>query len=168
MAIMDIRQALDFLKKHQPMPGDEPAEGFLLDTYKEVMDFFLINQNEECVPLFLNSFGSYDGFGVYQLVGDVITKYPSDIVVPALIDAITNGADPVKSWCAEIAYYFPDDRLIDCLGMLTSHENLDIRWPAILALSKIDSNRIMELFGGLLLTERDQMAIDEMKAYIKQ
>lgn len=126
------------------------------------------NYNEECVPLFLNSFGDFDGLGVYQLVGDVITKYPSDIVVPYLMDAIINGADPVKSWCAEIAYYFPDDRLIDCLGTLARHENFDIRWPAIFALTRIKSMRIVELFKELLLTENDKMAIEEMKEYIVQ
>lgn len=57
--------ALMFLTNHQPMPKDQELNESLISEYDEVRKYFLANPTQECLPLFLNSFGEYDGCGVY-------------------------------------------------------------------------------------------------------
>lgn len=78
---MNDIEALDFLKQHQLMLSDLEIEKSIIDKYDEVRKYFLKNRNPECVQLFLNSFGEISGFGVYQLVEDVIRKYNADEVI---------------------------------------------------------------------------------------
>ena len=165
---MDMQQALNFLKQHQPMPDDEIASGDLFKNYYEAMIFFQENYNEECVPLFLNSFGSFSGLGVYQLVEDVINKYPAEVVIPHLVNAIINGTDPIKAWCSQIAVNFPDERLIESLESLMTYDNDDIRWAAISALSEIKSERVFWLFKKLQIKEKDEYNKGMMIDYLEK
>ena len=81
-------EALSFLKAHQPMPSDDDAKEEEIDVYIEVIDFFLNNPDEQCIPLFLNSFGR--GFGVYQTIEEVIMMYDKEIVLPYILNAFNN------------------------------------------------------------------------------
>ncbi len=65
---MTTDDALDFLRRHQPMPDDEVLTEDLIQQYDEVRQHFIDSPDQRCIPLFLGSFGDGDGFGVYQLV----------------------------------------------------------------------------------------------------
>lgn len=78
-------EAFSFLKKHQPMPNDDKLKESEIKRYEEVREYFINNPDEKCIPLFLNSFGGKDGFGVYQMVEDVILMYDSKKVLPHLL-----------------------------------------------------------------------------------
>ena len=67
-------EALYFLKSHQPMPGDENLSSELIGVYEEVRVFFKNNPDNRCIPLFLNSFGGKVGYGVYQMVDEVMAS----------------------------------------------------------------------------------------------
>jgi hypothetical protein len=67
---MNIDEAITFLKNHQPMPSDVDLDKETINGYDEARKVFLFNRAPECVPLFLNSFGEGDGFGVYdEMIG---------------------------------------------------------------------------------------------------
>lgn len=101
-------EALSFLKTHQPMPRDEEVKEDEMMAYDEVREFFLNNPDEQCIPLFLNSFGGKDGFGVYQMVDEVIRMYDKEIVLPYILKAFNNPSDSVKYGCVQIASDFQD------------------------------------------------------------
>jgi len=70
---MTTSEALSFLQAHQPMPDDDVLDAHpeILQKYEEVRKYFVENPDPRCIELFLNSFGGWNGFGVYQLVEDV-------------------------------------------------------------------------------------------------
>lgn len=140
---MDKKYGLNFLKANQPMPNDNLLNSHLINTYDQIRKFFLENPDEECISLFLNSFGEYNGMGVYQLIEDVILKYDHEIVVPYLQEALKSEFNGVKYWCAQICENFPDDRLINPLMSLMQDSNPDIQISAITALSQIRTTNII-------------------------
>src|SRR5690606_955147 len=112
MSIVDTREGLEFLSKHQPMPPDEELDQQLIDYYDEVRKWFILNPDPQCVPLFLNSFVKADGWGVSQLVGDAIIVFDKALVVPPLVKSLRNPNGSVSYWSAQIACSFPDAVLI--------------------------------------------------------
>ena len=105
-------EALSFLKEHQPMPSDTKVTEEEMKRYEEVRTFFIKNPDEQCVSLFLNSFGGKDGLGIYQMVEDVIIMYDKEIVLPCILHAFNNSHKGVKYWCIQIAANFPDESLL--------------------------------------------------------
>jgi len=71
---------IDFLHKNQPMPQDENLSEEMITIYDDARRFFEHHPNKLCIPLFLNSFGERDGFGVYQLVENLIFMFPKEEV----------------------------------------------------------------------------------------
>ncbi len=100
---MNIEQALEFLKKHQPLPSDEDISEDEIDTFNKVMKFFISNPDERCIPLMMNVFGDEDGYGVYQLCDDVFNKYESCKVLPHLKAALKSSHYGVRYWASQWA-----------------------------------------------------------------
>lgn len=159
---MDKEQALSFLKENQPMPNDKNLNESLISVYDEVRRYFLANPDEECLPLFLNSFGEYGGMGVYQLVEDVILKFNHDKVVNCLLDALKSKFNGVKYWCAQICALFPDEKLINPLEKLLNDSNQDIRMSVITSLSQIQDEKVITILKNQLSVEED----DEVKDFL--
>ena len=135
---MTLHEALSFLKQHQPLPADESLNEEIINKYNEVRVFFEENLYPDCIPLFLNSFGEGDGFGVYPLIEDTMIKYLPEVVIPALVESLSKGKRSVKYWCAQIAGSFPDKRLISPLGLLLLEDSdRDIRYMSVVALEQI-------------------------------
>ncbi len=134
---MDMTEALSFLEEHQPMPSDDECKDDEIKKYEEVRKFFLNHRDERCIPLFLNSFGGKDGFGVYQLVEDVIVMYDKEAVLPCLMDAFGNSSVSVKYWCVQISSSFPDGRLFPPLAGLLQADDEDVRMASIAALGQL-------------------------------
>ena len=99
-------EAFSFLKKHQPMPNDDKLKESEIKRYEEVREYFINNPDEKCIPLFLNSFGGKDGFGVYQMVEDVILMYDSKKVLPHLLKTFYSIYEGVKYWGIQIHQIF--------------------------------------------------------------
>jgi len=130
-------EALEFLRAHQPMPADETLDRETIDAYDEARKLFRADPDPECVPLFLNSFGEGSGFGIYQVVDEVIAKHPPSTVVPALLDSLTSPHPSVRHWSARIAVEFQDARLLEPLAALLADDLEDIRVAAVDALSQL-------------------------------
>lgn len=162
-------EALSFLEKHQPMPKDEDLKKEEIEKYEEVRKFFLDNPDEKCIPLFLNSFGGKDGFGIYQMVEDVITKFNKKTVLPYALDALKNGSENVKYWCVQIVSNFPDDRLFHPLVELLELEDEDIKSAAITALAQLALNNLcVKEVIKVLEDEVDGIMDEEIKGFAEE
>lgn len=162
-------EALSFLKGHQPMPSDKELKKEELETYEKVRDFFMNNFDEQCIRLFLNSFGGKDGFGIYQMVEDVIMMYNKETVLPYILNAFNNPSDCVKYWCIQISFNFPDGRLFVPLIQLLQSEDEDIKLVTITALAQLALNGIsVKEVIKVMKDEIDKTADEEMKQFITE
>ena len=159
--MMTKKEAISYLKEHQPMPTDETLTRKEIEEYDEVRRFFLNNADSECIPLLLNSFGGKDGFGVYQMVGDVIAKYNKEDVLPHILNALDNSSDFVVYWCIQIASNFPDSKLFIPLSKAIRKNDIDIKLASIIALAQlalngIRTNEIVEIIKNEINNSNDE------------
>ena len=75
---MNKTYAIKFLKNNQPLPNDDIIDEKTLKIYNDVLQFFQHNIYSECIPLILNSFGGWSGYGVYQMVEDTVRQYKKE------------------------------------------------------------------------------------------
>lgn len=148
-------EALEFLRKHQPLPDDDALEGELIGRFDEVRKYFAVHLEPDAVPLLLNSFGSGSGFGVYQLVEDTVAKAPSDVVVSHLAKALASPHRGVRYWNAQLAARFPHTRLLAPLNELLRDADSDIRYAAVTAVEQIDDTAAANLLRRALDEEAD-------------
>ena len=128
---MTTQEALDFLARHQPMPDDEDLTQDLIDRYDGVRKHFLTHVDVRSVPLFLSSFGEGTGWGVYQLVEDVLRRYPREFVVEALNQTLGSPHAGVRGWSLQIAMEYPDRSLSGHFKRLLFSDRPDERlWAA--------------------------------------
>ncbi len=163
MTYMNSAQAIMFLKNNQPFTKDTEEKFEVIKKYNDVRVHFLNHPDPQCIPLFLNSFGEGSGFGVYQLIEDVLMKYSIEQVVPHLITALHSEHIGVRYWCAHIAASFPTPSLITPLSNLLSDPDPDIRCAAVTALSQIEDDRIIGLFKGVLEKETDSDVLEHIQ-----
>ncbi|MBV9469789.1 MAG: HEAT repeat domain-containing protein [Abitibacteriaceae bacterium] len=152
---MDKEEALGFLRQHQPMPDDNDLSQAEIDKYNEVRKYFMSFPDVACVPLFLNSFGKGDCFGVYQLVELVIEQFSRSEVKPHLLDALVSPFRSVRYWSAQIAAGFPDKDLIEPLSKLLQENDPDVPCAAATALSLIEDEKAKEILGQTIITTQD-------------
>lgn len=105
-------EALAFLKSNQPMPADKAGPPEIFRRYDEVREHFLSTSDDRCVPLFLGSFGEGSGFGIYQLVEDVLRRYPRKLVVDALRQHLGSKHQGVRNWCLLLGVEYADRSLV--------------------------------------------------------
>ena len=162
---MDVNEAVNFLRENQPHPDDEElvAKPEIIQKYNQVRRFFLENPDPICIPLFLHSFGNGSGFGIYQLVEDVLIIFDQQEVIPYLVDALDNELCGIKYWCSQIASSFPDERLIEPLAKLLETGNPDIRYAAIISLAEINSEDILRIIKNFRLKEEDTEVLELIK-----
>ncbi len=107
---MTKKQALDFLRSHQPMPNlDELSEDEFQGVMKEwaqACEYFTKHPNLDSIPLFLGSFGEGDDAEVYQLFQDVVqatVELDVDAVARHMIDALSPSSPlPTRVHAAEV------------------------------------------------------------------
>ena len=162
-------EAFSFLKEHQPMPGDDELTEQEIAEYEEVRRFFLDNMDEQCIPLFLNSFGGKDGYGVYQMVEDGILMYDKEIVLPYILNAFNSSCQYVIYWCIQIASNFPHVDLFIPLVKFLKYEDGDIKLATItslaqLALNDIRTDDIIDVLKNELETASD----NEVRKFIEE
>ena len=154
-------EAFSFLESHQPMPSDEKLTEIEIKKYEEVRTFFINNPDEQCVPLFLNSFGGKDGLGIYQMVEDVITMYKKEIVLPHILQALKNPYEGVQYWCIQIASNFPDESLLAPVSAFLQSEDQDIKAAAITAIAQLALNHI-KAYEVLEILQKEIKEISDM------
>ena len=161
---MNKEEAITFLKKHQPMPVDNQIAKEVIEKYNDVRIYFFKNPDSECIPLLLNSFGEGDGYGIYQLVEDVLRNFNSEEVVPYLKEALSSQYRSVRYWCAQIAASFPSADFINPLAKVLSEQDFDMKYAAITALERITDDRVVSVLKEVYKRESDQ----ELRALTKE
>ncbi len=149
---MTTEEALNFLRQHQPMPPTVELSDDLIKHFDDVLQHFTMHRDNRCVPLLLNSFGEGDAHGVYQLVEDVIVRFPNDTVIQALKNGLSSRHRSVRYWNAQIAANYPEPQLILPLLDLLRNGNLDERTAAITALERVPSQRVYNELNSMLNT----------------
>jgi hypothetical protein len=135
---MEVEAALAFLSEHQPLPADSDLSEELITRYNDVRRYFIASPDPRCIPLFLNSFGEGSGFGVYQVVDDVLHKYSAEQVVPHLKAGLGSPYAGVRYWCTHWAADFPSPDLIPGLtSILTSQADHECHYFAVCALEQL-------------------------------
>ncbi|EHM44226.1 hypothetical protein [Hafnia alvei] len=139
IGLTDI-DAIEFLKLHQPMPADYDITQELIDKYDDVRLYFVAYPDKNAIPLLMRSFGSGDGFGVYQLVEDVFYKCDFNDVIEniAIILEDTSTIKSVRYWVTQLAVTFSDKRLINGLNISLRSDDEDISFVAASALEFIE------------------------------
>lgn len=160
---MTTNEALDFLRQHQPMPADIELSQDLIDKYDEVRKFFLNEKDIRSVPLFLNSFGNINGFGVYQLVEDVIIKFSSEEVLPHLKVALSRSEYSIRYWNLQIAANFPSIELLPQLKILLKEDDFDLKYNTLTALGQFGSDVVKPIVEDFLEREQDEELIELAK-----
>ncbi|WLD93032.1 HEAT repeat domain-containing protein [Alkalihalobacillus sp. AL-G] len=165
---MNLNEAVDFLKENQPLPDDRVLEtnSEILEKFNEVRKYFLGNPNLICIPLFINSFGNGSGFGIYQLIEDVLLKYSPEQVIPHLIKGLNSEKYGIKYWSTQIASSFPDKKLIEPLAKLLTDKASDVRYAAIVALAEIDDKRALDLIKNAQKQEEDTEVLELIEEVI--
>lgn len=162
-------EAISFLQEHQPMPKDNELNDVIIDKYDEVRKFFMNNPDDQCIPLFLNSFGGKNGLGVYQMVEIVILMYDKEAVLPHILNSLHSPYDGVRYWSTQIASNFPDEKLHESLCDLLLEEDDDIKAAAItalaqLALSNINVNKVIKV----LEDEINKLSDEEIREFAEE
>jgi hypothetical protein len=165
---MDVEEALKFLAQHQPMPSDANLTQELMDRYDEVRRYFLTHEDARCVPLFLGSFGDGSGWGVYQLVENVLRRYPSSVVVPALGEALNSSYRGVRNWSLEIAMSFPDRSLVPHFARMLFSKDYEERLLAADNVRQVYRPEDREVVLLALATESDPEIQEILKSLIAQ
>ena len=162
-------EAISFLQEHQPMPKDNELSDVIINKYDEVRDFFINNPDNQCIPLFLNSFGGKNGLGVYQMIEFVITMYDKKEVLPHVLNALHSPYDSVRYWAAQIASNYPDETLVESLCNLLSEEDDDIKAATITALAQLALNNIsVNMVIEVLEDEIKKITDEEIKEFAKE
>lgn len=147
-------EALEFLSRHQPMPDEENLDEATINQYDEARKLFLAEPDERCIPLFLNSFGTGSGLGVYQLVEDVLVQFDNEQVLPHLLAALESPIESVRYWNAQVAASFPSPQLIGPLSNLLD-DDYDTQAVAITALGEIENPEARKILEKRLESETD-------------
>lgn len=162
-------EAISFLQEHQPMPKDNELSNVIINKYDEVREFFINNPDNQCIPLFLNSFGGKDGLGVYQMVEFVILMYDKKEVLPHILNALHSPHDGVRYWAAQIAANYPDETLFEPLCNLLSEEDDDIKTATITALAQLAFNDIsVSMVIKVLEDEIKKITDEEIKEFAEE
>lgn len=151
------------------MPNDNELKENEIKKYEEVREYFINNPDEQCVPLFLDSFGGKDGFGVYQMVEDVILMYDSGKVLPYLLKTFNSKYEGVRYWGIQISSNFPSERLFNPLVALLQSEDVDIKLATITAIGQLALNNIKkEQITCILKEEYKRVPDNDIKEFVKE
>lgn len=128
---MDSDTAIAFLAAHQPMPSDADLTDTLIAEFNAVREFLIHNPDSRALPLLLGALPSGSGgFGVYQLVDDVLRAHPQGEVIDALVIALRSSNEP-RTWALDLALEYDDPRLIEQARLRTASLDEDERELAL-------------------------------------
>jgi hypothetical protein len=97
------------LEKLSPMPSDDSPQltverlrnyGEVIDQITETVRSSEAGRNTRFIKPLIRSFGYGDAYEGYWPVIHILEKYPTDILRPALREAVEAGEPGARMWCA--------------------------------------------------------------------
>lgn len=120
---MDKEKALNFLKENQPMPNDKNLNKSIITMYDEVRKYFLANPDKECLPLFLNSFGKYNG--VKYLCAQISALFPDEKLINSLAQLLNDSNEDIRMAVITSLTQIQDNKV---LIILKNQLNVEKHW----------------------------------------
>lgn len=166
---MNFNQAISFLDRNSPMPIDDDLTEDLMSQYESVFDYFRKNPSPTSIKHFINSFGEYDGWGIYLEVLQYLCQYEPIDVIPHLKISLLSPYNGVRYWSCLLSANFPDNSLVNNLNLcLNDENNSEIRLAAALSMGFIEGINALNLLKERLLKENDEMVITSINDSIRQ
>lgn len=160
---MTAEEALQFLDEHSPLPDDDDLSDELIGQYDEVRKFFLENPDRRSIGPFLRSFGDGSGFGVYQMIEDVIKQFSAEDVLPHLRDALRSPHNGVRYWSLQMVSDFADDSLVPLVIENLTFDDENVRTAAADALSYIGNDDAINALETAIESEEDEDVREAME-----
>lgn len=129
---MTHAEALDFLRSHQPMPGDDLITHKEADRFIEVLELLEAKPTADAVPLLIGTVSASTGLGMYEDIRFVLAALPVAEVAPHLIRALRHADAHVRCRTAEWCSQCPSQTLL--LQQLTIEQDEDVRFAINTAL----------------------------------
>lgn len=165
---MNSDEALAFLASNCPLPDDEILTEEVIDKYDEVRRFFLDHPDPRCIIPLLNSFGDGSGFGVFQLVEDVIKQFPVVKVAPHLLRALGSDHRGVRFWCTQMVPSFPSRIYVPRLLVNLNDPDSDIRSATAEALAVVGDRSIVSELEEAIKREKEEYVRDDIRDAIEE
>ena len=151
---MNWEANLRFLSRHQPLP-DFPDDA-TMRRYKAATEYFYYQPDPRCIPLFLNSFSTWDDLTVYDSVQSVLRKFSITQVLPHLISGCRSKHPAVRLWCVDTARFFPHESLVPVMAHLLAREPIATRLACAVVLECINSDAARKAAARALINEKDE------------
>ena len=141
-----IEALVQCLEALSPMPGDDSPEltEERLHRYGEVIDQIgkLVRGSEtdrdmRFIRPLIRSFGYGDAYESYWPVIHILEKYPVDILLPALREAVQKGERGARTWCAYMLGRQRDTADVPILIAALQDPEYKVRYNALVALAMI-------------------------------
>jgi HEAT repeat protein len=165
---MTRNEALDILRRHQPLPPDELLTQEMLDDFDAARGYFEEHPDDECVPLLLNSFGGRDAFGLYEGVEGAILKQSPEVVINHLQNSLRSPHRSVRYWSTQIAASFPDPRLLDPLTERLQENDQGMSVAAALALGCLGTEEANAALRAAKAATTDKELIEHIDASLPE
>ena len=151
---MNKKNIIEILKKYQPMPKDSELTQEIIDEYASVIDYVKENPDDEFIEYLMNSFGEFDGAGLYQEAVEILSAYPKERVLPILKKQLQSLHDGILYWSTVLSLDFPDDSLLPLLKM-NVQKNITKEF-AMFAIKEIGTKESLEFLIQQYNLEKDK------------
>ncbi len=112
------------------MPSDHDITDEEAQDYFNILKYLEKNPKESFIPYLIGSVSQNTGLGMYEYIGDVLTKFPKDIVIPHIKNGIKEGNEGCIYRCCWWATDIDAWELGEEIEPLTTHSNEDINEAA--------------------------------------
>ena len=127
---MNGEEAIEFLRRHQPLPPDAELTESLITEFDEARKALEVDPKPEGLRLILTALGRGSGFGVYQLLDDTLRAYDRGAVVDVLAELLDAAPDDRSGWYMDFALDYPDERLVGPVIAALERGDRDTRYFA--------------------------------------
>ena len=133
---MTHAEALEFLRSHQPMPGDDLITHEEADRFIEVLELLEAQPMADAVPLLIGTVSASTGLGMYEHIRFALGALPVDEVAPHLTRALRHADADVRCRTADWCSQCPSQTLVGpLLQQLTIEQDEDVRFAINTALA---------------------------------
>lgn len=122
---MKLQELLEAMQSISPLPEDDKCSDELLDRYHDLLMTAGTFNDPVLIKLILQSIGYGHGFGVYHTAEHILEKYPSDDLIPVLLEGLQDSNAGTRMWSAHtLGYFHNPDHIPYLLPLLEDDKEL--------------------------------------------